>query len=111
MNQNDFKKLLEETLEPIKQGLQRVKDTQSEHTKVLDQHTKVLEQHTETLNQNTEILEKRVLPSVIETEVTVKGYADAYKTNKANIERLDDRVAKLENRADIIPAPEFTIQR
>lgn len=90
MNQDDLKKLLDEALKPLKEGqdklrkdLKEVKDTQ----------------------------EKQVLPSVITTESTVKGYADAYKTNKANIERLDNRVAKLENNAGITPPPEFTIQR
>ena len=97
MNQDNFKKLLEETLEPIKKDLQEVK--------------KDLQEVKYTQAEHTEILGKRVLPSVITTETTVKGYADAYKTNKANIERLDDRVIKLEDRAGITPAPEFTIQR
>lgn len=49
--------------------------------------------------------------AVVELESTVKGYADACKTNKANIERLDDRVSELETNAGITPPPELTIQR
>lgn len=49
--------------------------------------------------------------AVVELESTIKGYADAYKTNKANIERLDNRVTKLEDNVGIIPPLEFTIQR
>lgn len=97
MNQNDFKKLLEESLKPLQSGLDEVKKDLSELKQDLDEI------------KNTQ--ENQVLPSVITTETTIKGYADAYKTNKANIERLDDRVVKLEDKAGIIPPPEFTIQR
>ncbi len=90
MTTDDFRTLLNEALKPLKEGqeelrkdLQEVKDTQ----------------------------ENRVLPSVITTETTIKGYADAYKTNKANIERLEDRVIQLEDKAGVIPPPEFIIQR
>lgn len=83
MNQDDFKKLLDDALEPIRKDLEEVKETQ----------------------------EQRVLPSVITTETTVKGYADAYKTNKANIERLDERVAKLEDNSGITVPSDLAIQR
>lgn len=49
--------------------------------------------------------------ALIEIEGTLKGYADSYKTNKSNIERLDVRVSELEDHAEIIPPPELTIQR
>ena len=104
MNKDDIKEVLEETLEPIKKDLQEVKKDLQEVKYTQAEHTKILAEHKE-------ILEERVLPSVITTETTVTGYADAYKTNKANIERLDDRVTKLEDNAGIIPPPEFTIQR
>lgn len=74
---------IREDLDIVKADLQEVKDTQ----------------------------EQRVLPSVITTETTVKGYADAYKTNKANIERLDERVAKLEDNAGITVTSDLVIQR
>lgn len=49
--------------------------------------------------------------AVVELESTIKGYADSYKTNKANIERLDNRVTKLEDNPGITPPLEFAIQR
>ncbi len=49
--------------------------------------------------------------SLIKIESTLEGYADAYKINKGNIERLDERVFKVEDQLDIRVSPEFTIQR
>lgn len=49
--------------------------------------------------------------AVVELESTIRGYADAYKTNKANIERLDDRVSTLEDRSGITSPPELIIHR
>ncbi len=83
MTDNDFKKLLDQALEPIKKDLQEVKETQ----------------------------EERVLPSVIHTETVLEGYADSYKTNKKNIERLDERLSKFEGDAGVILPPELAIQR
>ncbi len=97
MNQNDIKKLLEESLAPLQSGLDEVK--------------KDLNELKQGLNEVKNTQENQVLPSVITTKTTIKGYADAYKTNIANIERLDDRVTKLEDKAGIIPPPEFVIQR
>lgn len=89
MNQDDFKKILNEALKPIKQQLEDPEDGLSALNRRMDANT----------------------AAVVELESTVKGYADAYKTNKANIERLDDRVTKLEDNAGIIPPSEFAIQR
>ena len=49
--------------------------------------------------------------AIVQLESTVNGYGDMYKINKSNIERLDDRVAELEENADITPPPELAIQR
>lgn len=88
MNQDDFKKLLEEALGPIKKGqdelkkdLQEVKDTQ----------------------------EERILPSVITIETEIKTYADMYKINNSNSKKLEKRIEVLEDKSDIIPPPEFTL--
>lgn len=67
MNQDDFKKLLEESLKPLQSGLEEVKKDLGELKQDLDEV------------KNTQ--ENQVLPSVITTETTIKGYADAYKTN------------------------------
>ncbi len=90
MTPDDFKTLLDEALQPLKEGQEELRKD---------------------LHEVKDTKENRVLPSVITTETTIKGYADAYKTNKANIERLDDRVTSLENKAGTVPPPEFTIQR
>lgn len=49
--------------------------------------------------------------SLMKIEVTLEGYADAYKINKGNIERLDSRLAKAEDQLDIPISPELAIQR
>ncbi len=49
--------------------------------------------------------------SLINIETTLAGYADSYKINKGNIERLDDRVSKVEDHLDIQISPELAIQR
>ncbi len=88
-----------------------MKDQQSVMNEKLDIITKDLDKVKQDLQEVKETQEEQVLPSVISTETTVTGYADAYKTNKSNIERLDSRVAELEDKASIIPPQEFTIQR
>lgn len=50
VKQDEFKKLLEEALEPIK-------ETQKEHTGILAEHTAVLRGHTTLLKEHTEALE------------------------------------------------------
>lgn len=104
MNQDDFKKLLEDSLKPLQTGLDEVK-------KDLNGVKRELNEVKQDLNEVKDTQENQVLPSVITIETTVKSYADAYKINKVNIEKLDDRVTKLEDNASIIPPPEFAIQR
>ncbi|MDP3758500.1 MAG: hypothetical protein Q8Q86_02175 [Candidatus Daviesbacteria bacterium] len=64
MDETSFKKLLDEAIAPLRQDIEGLKDVQ----------------------------ENRLLPSVTEVEITVKSYADSYKINKGNIERLDERL-------------------
>lgn len=96
MNKNDFKKLLDESLKPLQEGLEEVKQD-------LDTVKQDLKEVKQTQQSHT--------GSLMSIEATLNGYADAYKTNKANIERLDDRVAKLEDNTGITPPPELIIQR
>ena len=72
-----------------------------------------LDEHTQTLSEHSERLEKldSIEVSVIETEKIVKGYADAYKINKGNIERLDDRLTKVEDNFGLNVSPDLVIQR
>jgi hypothetical protein len=73
--------VLEPVLEPIRKDLAEVKDT----------------------------LETRMLPSVTETENTLKSYADSYKINRDNIERLDTRVTTVEDNLNIDPPEELKV--
>ena len=81
MDPKTLEKALEKALEPIKKDLTAVKDT----------------------------LDNRVLPSIIETEMTLKSYADSYKINKHNIERVDTRLTTVEDHLDIEPPEELKV--
>lgn len=112
MNDDNFKKLVAESLKTLTQKvdtltseLKDVKGTQN--NKVLPK----VQALASDLKEVKDTQEKQVLPSVITTESIIKGYADAYKTNKANIIRLDTRVTGLEDRAGITSSPDFAIQR
>ena len=60
MNQDDFKKLLEESLKPLQSGLDEVRQDLKEVKQTQKSHT----------------------GSLMSIEATLNGYADAYKTNK-----------------------------
>lgn len=87
MNQDEFKKILNEALEPIK-------ETQKEHTKVLKEHSEALE---------------TLQASSITIENTINGHGDMYKINNSNDKKLEKRIETLEENAGIIPPPEFTL--
>ncbi len=73
MDENTFKKLLDDAIAPLRQDIKELKDVQ----------------------------ENRLLPSVTELEITVKSYADSYKINKHNIERVDTRLTTVEEELNI----------
>lgn len=83
MDEAGFKKLLDEAIAPLRQDIEELKDVQ----------------------------ENRLLPSVTEVEITVKSYADSYKINKGNIERLDERLTTVEDQLEIQPSDQLAIQR
>lgn len=99
MDDNDLKKIadlvddrINKALGPIKQDLSEVKDN---------------------LAVVKDTLENRVLPSVTETEMTLKSYADSYQINRKNIERVDTRLVTIEDHLGIEPpenlkVPHFT---
>lgn len=79
------KEVVDEALEPVKKDLAELKDT----------------------------VENRILPSVTETELTLKSYADSYKINQHNIERVDTRLIAVEEKLEIdvpedLKVPHFT---
>lgn len=75
------KEVIDDALEPMKKDLAELKDT----------------------------VENRVLPSVTETEVTLKSYADSYKINQHNIERVDIRLTTVEEKLDIDPPEDLKV--
>lgn len=109
MNDGDVKKITQAVREAVKADVREI--VKEEVEGALATITQDLGEVKQDLKEVKDTQENQVLPSVITTETTIKGYADAYKTNKVNIERLDDRVTKLEDNAGIIPPSEFTIQR
>ena len=80
MTQDDFKKLIDEALEPIK-------ETQKEHTEVLG----------------------TLQASVVTIENTINAYGDMYKINDSNVRKVEKRLETLEKNADIAPPPEFIL--
>lgn len=109
MDEQAFKKLLNEALEPIKEDLHGVKDTQARlHTTVTSLHGNIIELQS-TVTELKDTLDNRVLPSVTETELTLKSYADSYKINQLNIERVDTRLATVEDKHDIKPSEDLKV--
>ncbi|MBI4039051.1 hypothetical protein HY384_03780 [Candidatus Daviesbacteria bacterium] len=49
--------------------------------------------------------------ALMRIESVLEGYADAYKVNKKNIERLDDRLTTVEDQLEIHPSDQLAIQR
>ncbi|KKQ66801.1 MAG: hypothetical protein US86_C0003G0044 [Candidatus Daviesbacteria bacterium GW2011_GWA2_38_24] len=88
MDEQTFKKLLNVALEPIKKDLVEVKKAQADMKDTLD---------------------NRVLPSVTETEMTLKSYADSYKINQYNIERVDTRLTTVEKNLNIEPPEDLKV--
>ncbi len=90
MVMKDFQSMMNSKLDDVIKDLEKVKQVQAEHT---------------------DLLERRLLPSVTEIETKVDSYADAYKTNKANIERLDERVTRFEDQEGYLVPSNLVIQR
>lgn len=95
MTNNDFKIILDEAIKPLQKGLDEVRGG-------LDEVRKDLKEVKETQ-------EKRVLPSLIYIETTVKSYADSYVANKDHIGRLDKRLSTVEEKLEIRPPQELAI--
>lgn len=108
MNDNDAQKIadlvderLNKALEPIKNDLSELK----QDVGGLKQDVNGLKEDVGGLKQDLkevkDIQESRILPSLTEIEVTVKSYADSYKINKHNIERVDTRLSTVEDKLNI----------
>lgn len=101
MDENSFKKLLDEAIEPLRQDIKGLKVAQEEFRDVQEELR--------------DVQENRLLPAVTELEITVKSYADSYKINKHNIERVDTRLTTVEDELNIevpedLKVPHFSEQ-
>lgn len=94
MDKDEFKKLLNEALEPIKKN-------QNKHSKSLGSLSK-------TAKTQAEILET-LKSSVLNIETTNAVYGDMYKINDDNSRKLEKRVVVLENNAGLEAPPELTL--
>lgn len=101
MDKDEFKKLLEEALNPIKEILDG-------HTIILNSHTKTLESHTKTLKSLTENVDT-LESSVVNMETTISVYGDMYKINDDNARKLEKRIKVLEDNSGIEPPSELTL--
>src|SRR3989338_4849323 len=130
MNQDDFKKLLDEALKPLKEGrdelrqdlqevkhtqgqlaedLKEVKDTQGQLAEDLKEVKDTQGQLAEDLKEVKDTQERQLLPSVVTIETTIKAYGDMYKINNSNSKKLEKRIEVLEDKSGIAPPPEFTL--
>ena|SRR3989338_5411152 len=116
MNQDDFTKLLDEALKPLKEGrdelrqdLQEVKHTQGQLAEDLKEVKDTQGQLAEDLKEVKDTQERQLLPSVVTIETTIKAYGDMYKINNSNSKKLEKRIEVLEDKSGIAPPPEFTL--
>src|SRR3990167_2728576 len=130
MNQDDFTKLLDEALKPLKEGrdelrqdlqevkhtqgqlaedLKEVKDTQGQLAEDLKEVKDTQGQLAEDLKEVKDTQERQLLPSVVTIETTIKAYGDMYKINNSNSKKLEKRIEVLEDKSGIAPPPEFTL--
>lgn len=95
MNQDDFKKLLDEVVKPLQQSIGELKQGQDELRK--------------DLHEVKDTQERQVLPSVVTIETTIKAYGDMYKINNSNAKKLEERIEVLEDKSGTTPSPEFIL--
>ena len=100
MTGSDFKKLLDETVKPLQQGLDGVRSG-------LDEVRSDLSEVKQELKEVKDIQEQRILPSLTYIETTVKSYADRYVANEDHIRRLDKRLNTIEENLGIQPPQEL----
>mgnify|MGYP003393302818 CR=1 FL=1 len=101
MNQNDFKKFLNEALEPIKQK----QDNQSKDLAGIKE-----KQETQSIAiSRIEDKQKTHSGALVSIESKLNAYGDMYKINNSNAKKLEKRVETLEENADITPPYQFTL--
>ncbi len=88
MNNDAFKKILEDALNPLREDIRSLKSD---------------------LSEIKDTQEERVLPTVTYIEQNIKTYADMYKMNNDNMKKLEKRVETLEDHSGIQAPPELTL--
>lgn len=86
MDENKLKEIVEEV---VNKAVEPIKETLQSHTETLQSHSGAL----------------------MRIESVLEGYADAYKVNKKNIERMDERLTTVEDQLEIQPSDQLAIQR
>lgn len=87
MDEQGFKKVLDEALNPLRKDIQGLKENVSD------------------LKEGVDLLKV----SVLSLEQTVGSYADSYKENQRNIKRLDTRLNVVEEELSIEPPEDLKI--
>ncbi len=96
MNQDDYKRILEEALDPIKKQLEDPKSGLKRINHKLD----ALWDQTVRLTENIE-----------EVKDAVKSQTAVLNQTNDNMEKVDKRLTKVESHLGIVPPPELTITR
>lgn len=94
MNDNDYKKIADILDERVNKALEPIR------TDLTELKTDLIELKQD-LKEVKDVQENRILPSVTEIEVKITSYADSYKINKHNIERVDTRLSTVEDELNI----------
>ena len=101
MNQDDFKKILDKALEPIKQKLDN-------HDERFDSISERFDSISERFDSISEKLDSHSA-ALVNIESKLDAYGDMYKINNSNSKKLEKRVETLEENAGITPPSEFTL--
>lgn len=113
MSDGDIKKigdLIDQKVRPLVKTLGSIQNTLGSMQEDLGSVHKTMDSMQSKIDTIQETLDAHT-GSLMKIEATLEGYADAYKINKGNIERLDERLAKAEDQLDIPVSPELAIQR
>ncbi len=103
MNDSDFKKLRElikEELRPIKDIVEMVKkrvDGQELHINVTAENVRSVKEQQSIMNEKLDSHSA----SLMSIEAKLESYADSYKINQHNIERVDTRLTAVEDNLGI----------
>lgn len=109
MTNDDFKKLLDETIKPVNEKLNELGKGLEEVKKDISGVKKDIKSLKEEQHDQRKLIEDRILPPLVYVETTVKSYADRYVANEDHIGRLDERLHTVEANLGIQPPQELTI--